>query len=51
MKGFEDDRKRAQLSCCRLQSYAHLSSERVPDFAPSKVSFLWVSCKMASTTA
>ena len=30
-KGFEAGRKRAQLSCCRLQSYARLSSERVAE--------------------
>ena len=31
MKGFEDGRKCTQLSCCRLQSYARPSSERVPE--------------------
>ena len=31
MKGFETGRKRAQLCCWCLKSYAHLSSERVAE--------------------
>ena len=30
-KGFKDGRKSAQLSCCHLQSYVHLSSEHVAE--------------------